>query len=127
MDKKEFSQARHLLGKTQNQLAQLLGISPKAVQSFEQGWRGITVHIERQVLFLLAMSRLEKWNKTPCWERLRCTGEMQEVCPAWKFHSGYLCWFMNGVICRGEARESWEEKMEICRKCKVFTGMFPNL
>ena len=37
MNKKEFSQIRQHLGKTQNQTAQLLGISLKAVQSFEQG------------------------------------------------------------------------------------------
>jgi len=44
MDKREFSQIRSGLEKTQDQLAQLLGISIKAVQSFEQGWRNIPVH-----------------------------------------------------------------------------------
>ena len=53
MDKKEFSQIRHHLGKTQRQMAQLLGTSPKAIQSFEQGWRNVPVHIERQALFLM--------------------------------------------------------------------------
>jgi DNA-binding XRE family transcriptional regulator len=60
VEKKEFSTARQYLGKTQSQTAQLLGISLKAIQSFEQGWRNIPVHIERQVLFLLASSRLRK-------------------------------------------------------------------
>jgi DNA-binding XRE family transcriptional regulator len=53
MDKTEFSQIRHRLGKTQAQIAQLLGVSPKAIQSFEQGWRNIPTHVERQLLFLL--------------------------------------------------------------------------
>ena len=48
MNKKEFSQIRNQLGKTQMQMAQLLGVSLKAIQSFEQGWREIPVHAERQ-------------------------------------------------------------------------------
>lgn len=41
MDKMEFSIIRRTLGKTQKEVAQLFGISLKAVQSFEQGWRRI--------------------------------------------------------------------------------------
>jgi DNA-binding transcriptional regulator YiaG len=52
MEKKQFSEIRRHLGKTQLQMAQLLGISLKAIQSFEQGWRNIPGHIERQVLLL---------------------------------------------------------------------------
>ena len=62
MDKKEFSQIRRKLGKTQTQMAQLLGTSPKAIQSFEQGWRRVPVHIERQVLFLIALKYSRKKN-----------------------------------------------------------------
>jgi len=36
MDSKELSQIRHFWGKTQDQLARLLCVSPKAIQSFEQ-------------------------------------------------------------------------------------------
>jgi DNA-binding XRE family transcriptional regulator len=54
MDKREFSDIRRCLEKTQKQMAQLLGTSTKAIESFEQGWRNIPVHIERQMLFLLA-------------------------------------------------------------------------
>ena len=42
--KKESSAARQYLGKTQSQMAQVLGVSLKAIQSFEQGWRNIPVH-----------------------------------------------------------------------------------
>ena len=50
MDKKEFSEIRRRLGKTQKQMAQLLGTSPKTIQGFDQGWRNIPVHTERQML-----------------------------------------------------------------------------
>jgi len=38
--------------KKQNQMTQLLGTYLKTIQSFEQVWRNIPVHIERQILFL---------------------------------------------------------------------------
>ena len=39
MKRKQLAEIRRHLGKTQSQMAQILGVSPKAVQSFEQGWR----------------------------------------------------------------------------------------
>jgi DNA-binding XRE family transcriptional regulator len=66
MDKKEFSTIRSQLGKTQKQMAILLGASLKAVQSFEQGWRNISVSIERQMLFLLTQKNSNNHNKH-CW------------------------------------------------------------
>ncbi len=51
VNKQEFSQIRQYLVKTQSQMAKLLGTSLKAVQSFEQEWRSVPVHIERQILF----------------------------------------------------------------------------
>jgi DNA-binding XRE family transcriptional regulator len=50
MNKKEIALIRSQVGKTQKQMAQLLGISIKSLQSFEQGWRRVPVHIERQSL-----------------------------------------------------------------------------
>ena len=57
MDSKEFHSLRQKLQKTQKQMSQLLGTSLKAVQSFEQGWRKVPVHVERQVLFLRSLKR----------------------------------------------------------------------
>ena len=65
MEKKEFSEIRHHLGKTQLQMAQLVGVSLKAIQSFEQGWRNIPVHTERQVLFLLASKKSPPQKESP--------------------------------------------------------------
>jgi DNA-binding XRE family transcriptional regulator len=120
MDKKEFSQIRYGLGKTQNQLAQLLGTSPKAIQSFEQGWRKIPVHTERQLLFLLTLKRSKGEGRRPCWVMRNCPTKIRQNCPAWEFQTGNLCWFINGTICQGEVQESWQKKMKICRRCEVF-------
>ncbi len=121
MNYHEFQASRRQLGKTQKQLSELLGTSLKAVQSFEQGWRKVPVHIERQVLFLLT-SRKEKRKRDlkPCWDLQNCSQEKRRSCPAWEFNAGNLCWFINGTHCEGKPRTSWSSKMNVCRKCKVF-------
>jgi DNA-binding XRE family transcriptional regulator len=125
--KKEFSTARQYLGKTQTQMAQVLGVSLKAIQSFEQGWRDIPVHIERQILFLLASKKSPPKQEKPCWVIRKCLMEIRQSCPAWEFQMGNLCWFINGTICQGRTQESWQKKMKICRQCKVFQTMVPSL
>ena len=124
MDMKEFSRIRHYLGKTQRQMAQLLGISPKAIQSFEQGWRIIPVHSERQILFLLALKNIANKKSRQCWELRRCPPEIRQRCPAWEFRAGWFCWFVNGTICKGKVQRNWHEKLEICRECPVYLGLF---
>lgn len=114
---------RRHLEKTQTQMAQILGVSPKAIQSFEQGWRNIPVHIERQVLLILALKRRASKKTKPCWLTRRCPAEDRQNCPAWQFDAGNLCWFINGTICEGTAQRSWEEKMKICRDCEVYQSM----
>jgi hypothetical protein len=126
VDRIEFSEIRRYLGKTQIQTAQLLGTSLKAIQSFEQGWRKVPTHIERQLLFIL--SRIHSANggrKQKCWTARNCPRESKETCPAWEFKLGDLCWFINGTICHGQVQESWQKKMKTCRKCDVFKLAMP--
>ena len=120
MDSKEFGSLRQRLQKTQRQMAQLLGTSLKAVQSFEQGWRKVPVHIERQVLFLVSNRGEGPRKSSPCWDIRGCSTKNREGCPAWEFNLGHLCWFVNGTFCRGEIQESWPQKMKMCRACEVF-------
>ena len=122
MDKKEFQFFRQKFRKTQKQMSELLGTSLKAVQSFEQGWRKVPVHVERQLLFLYSMRREKEKKGQPCWKIRQCAPELREDCPAYEFHSGHLCWFINGTLCRGKAQSGWASKMKICRKCRVFTS-----
>jgi DNA-binding XRE family transcriptional regulator len=123
MKGKDFCSIRHKLGKTQKQMSELLGISLKAVQSFEQGWRSIPPYVERQVLFSLAMKMGYHGQLPLCWEVQSCPHPMREACPAWEFKSGHLCWFINGTICQGKPRKSWSQKMRLCKTCKVFKSV----
>lgn len=126
MEKKELSKIRKSLRKTQGQMAQLLGVSLKAIQSFEQGWRKIPTHVERQALFLLTMKKRPANRAKPCWVIQKCPLETRRNCPAWEFRAGHLCWFINGTICYGEIQDSWQKKMTICQQCAVFQAMFPR-
>ena len=99
MDNQEFSSFRQKLQKTQKEMAELLGTSLKTVQSFEQGWRKVPVHIERQVLFLLNMKKGKANDARPCWVVQNCSVQARQGCPAWEFNAGSLCWFINGTIC----------------------------
>jgi DNA-binding XRE family transcriptional regulator len=125
MKKKEFAEIRRHLGKTQSQMAQVLGVSAKAIQSFEQGWRNIPAYIERQVLFILALKYLGPKKSAPCWLTRDCPVEIRQDCPAWQFNAGNLCWFINGTICEGSPQGSWQNKMKICRDCEVYHSILP--
>lgn len=127
MQNKEFSNIRHYLGKSQKQLAQLLCVSTKAIQSFEQGWRRIPANAERQLLFLLSL-KISLDNKSIlCWEIINCPVEWRENCSAWEFKAGNLCWFVSGTFCQGKLKGSWKEKIKICRQCIVFKSRLPNI
>ncbi len=119
MEKKDFAAIRKKLGKTQKETATLLGISLKAVCSYEQGWRTIPTHVERQLLFLLTRKRKSSTKSQNCWELKNCPEERRNKCPAWEFNSGKFCWFISGTICECAAQKSWDEKILICRNCIV--------
>jgi len=124
MTSKEFKKFRKKLEKTQRQMAQLLGVSIKAVHSYEQGWRSIPVHVERQVYFLLSRVTTTNNGKMLCWDIKSCPTEKKKQCPAWEFQAGDLCWFINGTICDGNAHRTWKEKMKFCRSCEVMKTIF---
>ena len=123
MEGKEFSIIRKKLNKTQKQMAQLLGTSLKAIHSYEQGWRSIPVHAERQLFFLLARARAKDNNMKACWTVKKCPTAQKKQCPAWEFQAGKLCWFVNGTICCGTSQASWKEKIKICRACEVLAPL----
>ena len=122
MDSGTFTTIRTKIGKTQKSLAGLLGVSLKAVQSYEQGWRSVPIHVERQLYFLLINQRGDGQSKRKeCWSLKKC--DRKKECPAWEFQAGHLCWFLSGTLCACAADKNWKEKMEICRHCAVLTSL----
>ncbi|MCG8550689.1 MAG: helix-turn-helix transcriptional regulator [Desulfobacterales bacterium] len=123
----EFKILRSRLNRTQKEMAQLLGVSVKAIHSYEQGWRKIPGHVERQVYFLFSRTLRGSGKKKKCWDLLKCPKEQKSRCPAYEFQSGDMCWFVNGTRCGGKIHDSWEKKMEECRSCDVFLDMFNKM
>jgi len=122
----EFIGIRKELGKTQQEMASLLGGSVKAVRSYEQGWRHIPAHAERQMLFLMFLKKGDWINGKPCWKIIGCPDKCKLNCPAWEFKAGRLCWFINGTICSGTVQANWTEKIKMCRSCKAFPAVLKN-
>jgi len=126
VEKKEFARIRKILGKTQKELAELLGISIKTLHSYEQGSRHIPAHAERQILFLLSRIKEQEGSLKPCWVIKNCPPKRKKRCPAWEFQAGKLCWFINGTICECNAQKDWRKKMEVCKKCEVLLSFVPQ-
>ena len=123
MDSKEFVNIRKKLGKTQKQMAELLGASVKAVHSYEQGWRSVPAYAERQLFFLLSRVYARDNGALSCWALKDCPDKRKEHCPAWEFQAGEMCWFVNGTICEGTVQKNWQEKMRICQSCEVLAAL----
>ncbi len=123
MDSEKFLLARKKLGKTQKQLAELLGASLKAVHSYEQGWRSVPAHVERQLFFLVSTKRGNQKGRKSCWVIKKCPPDRKKECPAWEFQAGRLCWFINGTICEGVVQKDWHTKMKVCRNCEVLSSL----
>lgn len=121
MTKDEFYLARGKLGKTQKELAELLGISVRTVHSYEQGWRNIPEHTERYMFFLIINQKCRKKGIISCWDLKNC--QDRENCPAWEFESGHMCWYICGTLCDCTKDASNKTKMEICKRCEIFKNL----
>ncbi len=119
MESEEFKSFRQRMSKTQKQMGQLLGISLKAVKSYEQSWRFIPPYVERHMLFLISRMKETKKYRKPCWVIKNCPPVIKKQCPAWEFKAGDLCWFINGTMCCSGACKEWKDKMKCCRSCEV--------
>ena len=84
MDNKEFRRYRKKLEKTQKEMAQLLGVSIKAIHSYEQGWRTVPAAVERQVFFLISRKQTNGHTTQDCWQVKNCPDDRRANCPAWE-------------------------------------------
>lgn len=120
MQKEDFSKIRKKLDRTQKGMAELLGVSKKTVESYEQGLRNIPVNVERIVYFLLFKLNMDKFNeKELCWENEKCPAHIRENCVAWIAKEGFFCWFITGKVCAGEKLHSPHAKAS-CFNCSFF-------
>lgn len=114
--------ARKSLNVNQKELANLLGVSVRAVQSYEQGWRPIPQYIQKLTMLMLFL-RHSRGKKIPlCWKVMDCPKDRRQSCPSKQHANGRLCWIILGTTCGGKTHKTWDEKMEQCSKCPVVSG-----
>ena len=121
-----FSRLRALLGKSQRELALLLGISIKAVESYEQGWRKVPAHVERLLYFILFKLRATGIEAAePCWTIMSCSDARRDKCVAFVAKEGRFCWFFTGRLCAAANAEGASDRD--CYACAVFSRMFERV
>lgn len=120
MTHSEFAGFRSQLERTQKEMAALLGVSLKAVESYEQGWRRIPANIERILYFLLFRMNQNLFGRLDrCWLEVKCSTAVRADCPAWIAREGLYCWFLTGKMCRANKR-SRQAKGKSCSECAFF-------
>ena len=117
----DFRRVRRELEVTQAEMGKILGLSVKAVQSYEQGWRRPPDSIRRLLMVVFVSHRL--WNHRhtiACWEQKRCPRKVRNECRAYQVRQGHLCWLITGTKCDGIDLRDCDKKRAACEKCAVY-------
>jgi hypothetical protein len=88
--------ARKLLDVSQSRLAECMGVSSKAIQSYEQGWRMVPNRIFSQLFILLTEFKNSTQGIHTCWEQKGCT---PNGCPSCQSGTGCCCWMLAADRC----------------------------
>lgn len=116
---------REEMGLSQVELASLLGVSPRTIQSCEQGWRSLGSAVEKSLLLLLMVYRQgDSLKQMACWEARGCSQEMRSKCLTYISGLGYLCWFLTGNQCACKFIHDWADKKNLCMGCPFFQRLF---
>jgi len=123
----DLKAVRGELGMSQAEFADMIGVSPRTVQSCEQGWRNPSPAVEKASLLLLLASRHgPAFGEHACWDTLDCSDEERRVCLVSQTRQGHLCWLLSGNICQGKRLHSWEDKKATCLECPFFRELLPD-
>jgi len=112
---------RKALGKSQSQMAALLGVSTRAIQSYEQGWRTPPATVLKLAAYMLYLKRSGPVSAScpPCWEVRHCDPAERVDCFASQIGEGHCCWLVTGNACGKKTFPSWPAKLAHCRGCPV--------
>jgi transcriptional regulator with XRE-family HTH domain len=115
---------RKVLGVSQSKLAAMLGVSTRAVQSYEQGWRRTPALVQKLAGFLLA----EQWRARnpdahPCWQVKQCSDDRREACPAFQLNASHCCWLLDSKCPDFAPGSSWSARLGACGQCSVGVRM----
>lgn len=127
MNKIEFVRIRKRLKRTQKEMAALLGVSKKTIESYEQGLRNIPVNVGRLLYFLFFKLNMDKLNdRQNCWDSKTCPPATREGCVAWLAKEGFFCWFLTGKSCAREKTLS-DGESATCFQCDFFVNQLSKI
>jgi DNA-binding XRE family transcriptional regulator len=89
---------RKSLAMTQAEFAGVLGVSVRAVQSYEQGWRVIPTATILHMFALLASIRRRDLGEVPCWVLKGCSDSARADCRSHCLNGGLFCWLVAGNV-----------------------------
>jgi len=116
---------RDTLDKSQSEFARLLGVSTRAVQSYEQGWRPVPPYVQKLAGMLLFLSWRKEGNRpTPCWKARNCPPDQRDACPTYEFGAGDLCWLLHGTPCKDPDSGTRTGQHTACVSCPVVGQWF---
>jgi DNA-binding transcriptional regulator YiaG len=125
MDGRAFARCRALMKRSQRELADILGVSLKAVESYEQGWRRVPANIERILYFLLfKLNEASMEGEEPCWVLRSCSEADRKGCAAYLAREGHYCWFFTGRLCAACKKSGG---IETCYSCEVFARLYARI
>jgi transcriptional regulator with XRE-family HTH domain len=115
---------RKVLGVSQSRMAAMLGVSTRAVQSYEQGWRKTPAMVQKLAGFLLA----EQWrghnpDAQPCWEIKHCSDELRETCPTFQLNASHCCWLIKPNCPDLPPKAPWAARLSHCGQCEAGARM----
>lgn len=117
----DLKAVREELRLSQSELAALLGVSPRTIQSNEQGWRKPSPALEKSILLLLIAWRHGKdFSSQVCHNIVDCDPKTRNQCLAYRSRQGHLCWFLTGNVCNGMRLYNWQDKKRVCGECLFF-------
>jgi DNA-binding XRE family transcriptional regulator len=111
---------RQTFGKNQKEMADLLGISVRAIQSYEQNWRRVPAAVDKLAYLMLYLRCRNSGRRTvPCWRIWGCEADQKAECFAACHHAEEYCWLVTGNYWQGQKLPDWSAKLEKCRACPV--------
>ncbi|MFO1522672.1 MAG: hypothetical protein U1F77_10655 [Kiritimatiellia bacterium] len=113
-----FHCLREAMGWTRQETASILGLSRKAVESYELAWRKVPDRVWKQALTVAAIQRKYPLGTQPCWELTHCRDEVRESCLCRKLTDGRFCWMTVTKCCRLSLRGE-EMGFKQCLSCPV--------
>ncbi len=110
---------RGKLGLSQSQLADILGVSSRAVQSYEQGWRTPQRPVTSHLMTVLALYGNHSSQSPACWRLTACNVEQRSRCKAYSVGRGRFCWLLSGGACGNRRRSGSGADSQPCIGCVV--------